>query len=112
MANWVWNLQREKLVVYDEKLDKALDFDRDGISFYVGDKSFTVDPSIVASAYMEKPGFLFKKGVIALFGDDDEVIPCEGINLGVAVRVYKKYKNDFYLMYSVLKDNGIEVTVG
>ena len=112
MASLKWNLNTTKLVVYDKKLDKALVFDRDeGISFYCGDHAFTVDPSIIASAYMDKPR-LFKKGVIALFDADDEVIQCEGINLGVAVSVSRKYKDDFYLMYSVLKDNGIDVTVG
>ena len=112
MLTWKYS---EKNFVCRDKHGRTLTLIRGedgGILFQAGSEKFFVDPGDIAKVVFQKPQ-LFKAGTIAFFDDDDEVLQyvCDGRQISLLVDVSKEYKDTFYFMFSIFKDNGFEVSV-
>lgn len=99
--------------VIEDKDGFGLGVDEDGTArmFFPGDYYFDITPDLVESVVMKEPGF-FKKGFIAFVDEDEEIIKIStdnGGQLPLVIDVSRKYKDDFYLIFSALNNNGFDV---
>ena len=114
MSQLKWNLDVDEIGIYDKDMQTALIFSKkDGITYVTPDDEFPIDIDSIHHVLMDEPK-LFKKGMIAFFAGDGEVLYCsnDDIDVPIAVQVDKKFKGPFYLMFSVLEYNGVELSLG
>ena len=106
-----WDLNTDKLGIYDKGLDSLLLFRREeGITYMLRDSKYDIDLSEIHHVYMRKPR-LFKKGAIAFFSSEDEILKRKigDYDVSAIVEVTRKNKFEFYLMFSILQANGVDV---
>jgi hypothetical protein len=111
MADFEWNLSSDELVVYDKDTDLAIVFSRDdGVNMVYDNEAYYIDPADIHHVLMVEPKLL-KKGMIAIYADDDNMFYLDNgsVKFHAVVEFGKKYKDAFYLIYSVLRDNGIDM---
>ena len=114
MAKLKWNLAINEVAIYDKEMDVALVFSKEmGIYCFHGEDKFPIGLSSIHHALLDEPK-IFKKGTLALFANENELIYCccGEFKIPVVVDVNKKYKNEFYLIFSLLEYNGVEISVG
>ncbi|MBO7344657.1 MAG: hypothetical protein J6U92_01820 [Clostridia bacterium] len=114
MSQLKWNLEVDEIGIYDKDMQTALVFSKDnGITYITPDDEFSIDLDEIHHVLMDEPK-LFKKGMIAFFSGEGEVLNCssDDIDVPIVVQVNKKFKGPFYLMFSVLEDNGVELSLG
>ena len=111
--SWQYNL--DELSYYDEKTRMKFIIRRGnngGIYFQVGSSVFEVKDSDINYVFFSEPKF-FKEGLIACFDHSGNVLKynLNGRSVAIVVGIKRKYKDIFYAMFSVLKNNGYNVKV-
>lgn len=101
--------------IYDKSTDISLLANRKGeVRMTAFDKYyFDITPDNISYVVMKQPK-LFKKGYIMFYDSDDDVAKVsteDGGAFYLLLDVSRKYKDDFYLTYKVLKDQGFEIKV-
>ena len=107
-----WNLSINEVAIYDKKMDMALVFSKEmGIYCFYGENKFPIALSSIREALFVEPK-IFKKGALVLYNEKNLMYFCCGeLEIPVVVEFNKKYKKEFYLIYSLLKDNGVEMFI-
>ena len=100
-----WTLDKETIVIYDFDADKMLKLTNEGQFFLTGygtcdERCYKRFDHIVF-----KPPILFFAGLISFYENKDDKYP------EFSIRVFKKYKNEYDTLISVLKENGVDVWV-
>ena len=110
MEKLKWNLAINEVAIYDKAMDMALVFSKEmGIYCFYGENKFPIALSSIHHAFLEEPK-IFKKGALVLYNENGLIRFCCGeLEISVVVEFNKKYKKEFYLIYSLLKDNGVEI---
>ncbi len=111
MAKLRWNFSSfSKCGVYDKATDCALILSKDdGIVFLVGDDEYNLSPSQIHHVSMSEPKLL-KKGMIGIYADERNLFTTED-GYYLVLEVKRKYKDDFMFIYSILADNGVEISL-
>ena len=114
MSQLKWNLGIDEVGIYDKGIEVAIVLSKDkGITCLTPDDEFSIDINSIHHVLMDEPK-LFKKGMLAFFSGDGEVLHCSSgdIEVPVVVEVNRKFKDAFYLIFSVLEHNGVELSLG
>ena len=107
-----WQYDTDEIGIYDDKYGCELALVRGedgGIFFRQGEDVFEIKEEDIKYVAFEEPKFL-KKGTIAFFDEDEEILAyvCDGRVIKCIIDVTKKQKNEFYAIFDVLNNNGIE----
>ena len=98
-----WDLSIDHVSVYDDKYKKTFTLTEDG------DFIFTQDGYTAEYDWLDFDHIcfwepkLFKPGIIAFYNDEDDDEP------EIAIQVPRKYKNEFYMIFNILEENGLDV---
>ena len=108
-----WSYAEKEFTCIDKSGRSAITVERGedgGIFFSDHGVTFEIDPSDIDHIFFEEPK-LFKKGAIAFFDDDGDVLTytCEGRNIPLFIDVARKDRDVFYLIFKIFQDNGFEV---
>ena len=106
-----WDLSwTRELVIVSKKTNKKLIVCPEGIFFDVDGELCEVTLDDIHHIWMFEPK-LFKEGYISFYGSDDEFLQNDD-GFSAVIDVTRKFKDEFYLIYSVLKDNGFDINCG
>lgn len=109
MAKLKWKFDSiSKCGVYDKGTDCALILSKeDGIVFLRGNDEYNISPAQIHHVFMSEPK-LFKKGMIGIYADEENLFTTED-GFYLILEFKRKYKDDFIFMYSLFKDNGVDI---
>ena len=110
MEEIVWNYNCDYFVIHGCG-DTFIRFGRNGIVFgYLGQYEVKFEPADIGKAYFEEPK-LFKKGCILLQDEDGKNLHTKD-DYPLFIELKKSERDTFYLFYSYLEENGVEVYAG
>ena len=110
-----WTFSAKEIICQDKSGNQAIILRRGedgGIIFYDNGEQFFVDPADIDHFYFKEPKF-FKSGDVAFFDEDGDVLTyvLDGRKIPLMIEVSRKEKDNFYLLFSALKQNGFEFVV-
>ena len=112
-----WDLSIPQISIYDKKMDVSLTIVKnEGLCYSVLGNDYWFDLEDIHHVVVEEPKLL-KEGTIAFYVTEDDMLAIrdeenedlDGLN--VVIGVQRKFKDEFYLIFSILNDNGIDITV-
>lgn len=113
MAKLKWNTFLPVLKIEDREMGTSLVLSKEeGIYYCVREKKYNINLSQIDHVSMTEPKLL-KKGCIVFYENDSQSIHFnyDGLEVPAIVEFSKKYKSEFFLIFSILEENGLEVVV-
>ncbi len=113
----VWSYQEKEFKIGHNPSLTIIRGEKDGLIFKKDNLSFAIDPQDINHIIFEKPT-LFKKGMVAFFDSDGQVLTyiCDGRRIPLVLEVTRddtnKKDGNFYIVYSILNENGFKLIAG